>query len=123
MPDIWRIYRVRNCCHTHPPKDKFVVIVCRDIEYMGFLVNSTINQYILKRPYLLECQVVLSESDYGFLSHDSYLDCGRIYAFEDAELVVGLELVNDETKAKIKTAVSTSKTIEKKYKDLILSNR
>lgn len=90
---------------------------------MGFLVNSTINQYILKRSYLYECQVMLSASDYGFLSHDSYLDCGRIYGFEDAELVIGLELVNDKTKAKIKKAVSTSKTIEKKYKDLISSNR
>ncbi len=65
----------------------------------------------------------LIESDYGFLFHDSHLDCGRIYVFEDAELVVGLGLVNDKTKAKIKTAVSTPKTIEKKYKDLILSNR
>jgi hypothetical protein len=90
---------------------------------MGFLVNSTIHPFILKRPYLLECQVMLRNSDYGFLFHDSYLDCGRIYAFKDAELVVGLELVNDKTKADIKTAVAKSKTIEKKYQDLILSNR
>ena len=122
MPDIWRIYRIKNCYHTHPHKDKFIVIVCRDAEYMGFLVNSTINHYVLDRPYLLKCQVMLRESDYGFLSHDSYLDCGQIYSFKDGELVVGLELIHDKTKAEIKTAVSASKTIAKRYKDLILSN-
>jgi hypothetical protein len=123
MPDIWRVYRIKKCRYTHPPKDKFVVIVCRDIEYMGFIVNSKIHPFILKRPHLLKCQVTLTNSDYGFLFHDSYLDCGRIYAFKDAELIVGLELVNDKTKADIKSAVVQSKTIEKKYKDLILSNR
>jgi len=90
---------------------------------MGFLVNSGIHQYVLNRPYLLKCQVMLRESDYGFLSYDSYLDCGQIYPFKDSELVVVLELVNDKTKAEIKTAVSVSKTVVKKYKDLILSNR
>lgn len=123
MPNIWRVYRIKKCRYTHPPKDKFVVIVCKDTECMGFLVNSTIHPFILKRPYLLQCQVMLSNSDYSFLFHDSYLDCGRIYAFEDDQLVVGLELVNTKTKADIKLAVTNSKTIEKKYRDLILGNR
>jgi hypothetical protein len=123
MPDVWRIYRIKRCRHTHPPKDKFAVIVCRDMEYMGFLVNSTINQFISRRPYLLRCQVMLSESDYNFLSHDSFLDCGQIYCFKDTELEIGLGLISSKTKAEIKTAVSISKTITKKYKDLILSNR
>ena len=122
MADIWRVYRVRNCRHTHPPKAKFVVIVCRDVEYMGFLVNSTINQFIVKKPYLLECQVTLSKSDYGFLFRDSYLDCGRIYSFDDAELIIGLELINDKTKTEIKNAVSKAKTVAKRYQKLILDN-
>jgi hypothetical protein len=120
MPDIWRVYRVRKCRYTHPPKDKFVVIVCRDLEYMGFLVNSTISQFVLKRSFLLECQVMLDDSDYGFLSHNSYLDCGQIYAFPDSELMIGLQTINDKTKTEIKRVVSISKTIAKKYKDLIL---
>jgi hypothetical protein len=122
MPDVWRVYRVKNCRHTHPPKNKFVVIVCRDTEYMGFLVNHTINQFVANRPYLLECQVILSKSDYGFLFQDSYLDCGQIYAFKDAELTVGLELVNDKTKAEIKTVASKAKTIAKRYQNLILDS-
>ena len=103
-------------------KDKFVVIVCRDIECMGFLINSTISRFIAKRPYMAECQITLSKLDYGFLFHDSYLDCARIYAFEDNELIVGLELVNDKTKAEIKTVVSKATTIEKRYQELILNS-
>lgn len=122
MPDIWRAYRVKNCRHTNPTKDKLVVIVCRDAEYMGFLINSTISKFIVKKPYMAECQIVLSKSDYGFLFHDSYLDCAQIYAFEDAELMVGLELVNDKTKAEIKTIVSKAKTIAKCHQNLILNS-
>jgi len=122
MPDIWRVYRVKNCRHTNPPKDKFIVIVCIDVECMGFLINSTISAFILKKPYMAECQVALSKSDYGFLFHDSYLDCAQIYAFKYAELIVGLGLVNDKTKAEIKTVVSKAKTIEKRYQELILNS-
>ena len=120
MPDIWRVYLVRNCCHTHPSKDKFVVIMCRDIEFMGFLINSKISKFVLKKPDLLACQVILSTSDYGFLSHDSYLDCSQIYPFGDTELVIGRERINEKTKSEIKNVVSTAKTIEKHYKNLIL---
>ena len=122
MPDMWRVYRIKNCRYTSPHKDKFAVIVCKDAEYMGFLVNSTIARYISNRTYMLECQVILSKSDYGFLFHDSYLDCAQIYPFEDAGLVIGLEVVNDKTKAEIKAVVSIARTIEKRYQNLILNN-
>lgn len=41
------------------------------------MINSQINQYILKRPRLLACQVELKGKDYGFLSHDSYANCAQ----------------------------------------------
>lgn len=122
MPEIWRVYRVKDCRHTTPHKDKFVVIVCRDAEFMGFLINSTINRFIAKRPHLAECQIMLSKSDYGFLFHDSHLNCARICSFRDNELMVGLELINEKTKAEIKKAVSNAKTIEKRYQELILNS-
>jgi len=122
MPDLWRVYRIKECHYINPPKLKFIVIVCKDVEYMGFLINSTINQFITKRPSLLECQIILSQSDYGFLSHDSYLNCAQLYAFKDAELVVGLDLVNDKTKSDIKTVVSKAKTIETRYQNLIVNS-
>lgn len=120
MPSVWQVYHVKNCCYTHPPKNKYVVIVCKDVEFMGFLVNSKLSSFILKRPDLLICQVVLSASDYGFLSHDSYLDCGQIYPFDDDVLVISVSDINKKTMSAIKIAVSKAKTIEKHYKDLIL---
>jgi hypothetical protein len=123
MPDVWRIYHIRNCPHTYPIlKDKFVAIVCRDIEFMGFFINTTINQFIQKRPALLACQVIIQVSDYGFLSHNSYIDCSKLYPFEDVKLVDGRELINNQTKADIKRVISISKTIEKCYLKLILGN-
>jgi len=122
MPDIWRVYRVKYCAHTNPPKNKIVVIVCRDVEFMGFLVNSTINRFITARPDMFVCQIMLSKSDYGFLFHDSYLDCAQIYPFGDEELVIGLKFISEKTKTEIKQVVSKAKTIEERYKKLIAAN-
>ena len=119
MPDVWRTYRIKDCRHTMPRKDKFTIIVCKDAEYMGFLVNSAIHPYISKRPYLLECQIILTKAHYGFLFHDSYLDCTKIYPFEDNELDIGLGIISDKTKAEIKLVVAKARTIEERYKNLI----
>jgi hypothetical protein len=122
MPDVWRIYRVKNCRHTHPPKDKFILVVCHDKEFMAFLINSEINQFIVKRPHLLASQILFKRAEHGFLFHDSYLDCSRIYPFSDSDLNVGLEIVDEQTKIEIRNAVSESKTIELRYMKLIISN-
>ena len=122
MSNIWRIYRIKNCRYTSPRKLKFIVIVCKDVEHMGFLINTKISPYISNRPHMLECQIALSKSDYGFLFHDSYLDCATIYAFNDDELVVGLEMVNNKTKTEIKEVVSKAKMITKRHKKMILDN-
>ena len=122
MPDVWRVYRIKKCRHTFPPKPKLVVLVCKDEEYMGFLVNSEISEYISKKPYLLACQIVMSESEYGFLFYKSYFDCARIYPFKDNELVIGLEFVSDKTKAEIKEVVAKAKTITGHQRNLILNS-
>ncbi|MBQ9363839.1 MAG: hypothetical protein IJT97_10555 [Bacteroidaceae bacterium] len=41
------------------------------------MINSQINQYIMKRPQLLACQVELKAANYDFLSHDSYANCAQ----------------------------------------------
>jgi len=122
MPDTWCIYHITNCSHARPtPKDKFAAIVCRDAECMGFLINSSINKFILNRPPLLVCQVKIKASDYGFLDHDSYIDCIDLYPFEDTELIDRLCSIDVATKAEIKKAVVNSKTIAPYYQRLICS--
>lgn len=61
--------------------EKFIVIA--DVErgkvlVCTVLINSKINQYILKRPQLLACQVEIKADDYDFLSHNSYINCASL---------------------------------------------
>ena len=122
MPDIWRIYHVRNSPHTTPTKDKFVVIVCIDNTPLGFFINSNIHPYVQNRPKLLECQILIRASDNWFLNHDSYIDCTQLYQFGDDNLVDGREIANEEIKNEIKRVVSNATLIEKRYRNSILNN-
>jgi hypothetical protein len=47
------------------------ILVC------SVMINSQINQYIMRRPKLLACQVELKCADYDFLSHDSFANCAQ----------------------------------------------
>ena len=60
--------------------EKFIVIAGVEGEKVlvcTVLINSVINQYILKRPKMLACQVEVKATDYDFLSHDSYINCAQ----------------------------------------------
>lgn len=60
--------------------EKFLIIagVAKDrILVCSVMINSQINQYIMKRPRLLACQVELKGDNYDFLSHDSYANCAQ----------------------------------------------
>jgi hypothetical protein len=60
--------------------EKFVVIVGVEAEKVlvcTVLINSKINQYILKRPKMLACQVEVKADNYDFLSHNSYINCAQ----------------------------------------------
>ena len=88
---------------------------------MGFLINSTISKYIQNRPHLLICQALIEESNNKCLSRDSYADCIDLYEFEDTELIEYYDPISKQAMARIKEAVKSSKTIEVRYKKLILS--
>jgi len=59
------------------PDDKFCVIVHVD-PFVVFYVNSNINDYVQKRPYLKDKQIKLSSGYYKFFTHDSYIDCSKL---------------------------------------------
>jgi len=121
MPEIWHLYHVQNCRHARPvPKDKYVAIVCRDLEPMGFLINSVIHRYIKNRPELYICQAFIEKANHKCLSRNSYVDCIDLYKFKDVELTEDYGSISKRAVARIKRAVSNSKTIEKRYKKLIL---
>jgi hypothetical protein len=122
MPDIWCIYHVSNCIYAKPsPKNKFVSIVCRSPNYMGFLINTDIHPFIMGKPDLLSCQVKILASQYKFLDHDSYINCVDLYQFKQTDLVNYCVPVNIVTKTEIIKAVKNSKTIELRFQKMILT--
>lgn len=122
MSDIWCVFYVKACQYTHPRKNKFVVIVCKDSDCMGFLFNSGIGDFVKKRPELNKCQLPVSKSDYHFLHHNSYIDCGRIYPFDYEELLDGRGELLPTTISSIKKLVRESTLLEKRYIKMILTN-
>lgn len=87
---------------------------------MGFFINSSIHEYIQNRPDLLASQAVIEESNHKCLSRDSYVNCIKLYPFEDTELVEDRGSISEQAMIRIKEAVDKSKTIEVRYKKLIL---
>lgn len=60
--------------------EKFLIVAGVDKERIlvcSVMINSQINQYIMKRPKMLACQLELKEAEYTFLSHDSYVNCAQ----------------------------------------------
>lgn len=88
---------------------------------MGFLINSSIRKFIQNQPHRLRCQALIEKSNHKCLSRDSYVDCIDLYEFEDTELIEDYGLISKQAMARIKEAVNNSKTIEERYKKLILS--
>ena len=120
---LWHIYWVPACRHTRPdPKDKLAVIVCRDTNPMGFLINSRIHPWISSDPQRLACQAEITAAEHSCLIHDSYVDCLELYEFNDGELQNQRDPVSQAAQAEMKLAVAQSKTIIKRYKDLIANS-
>ncbi|GAG59274.1 unnamed protein product [marine sediment metagenome] len=118
MVALWHIYYVKKCRCTHPPKGKFVAVVCTSPNPYGFLVNSEIAPFIKKRPEFLASQVMIEVLRYSFLTHNSYIDCSRLRSFKSGELH-SIQNINNNTRKAIKGIVSGSRLIEPIYKKLI----
>jgi len=118
MTAPWHIYRVNNCRHTTPPKDKYVVIVCLNPNPYGFLINSEVSSFVRSRPELLSSQVRVTAAKYGFLKHDSYINCGQLFSFKSGELH-SVQGVQNNTRGEVKRVVAGSRLIAPIYKRLI----
>jgi hypothetical protein len=118
MVPPWHIYHVNECRHTTPRKPKYVAIVCLNPNPYGFLINSEISRFIKHSPALLSSQVAITAERYGFLKHDSYINCGQLYSFRSGELHSVQDVQNNTRKA-IQRIVANSTLIEPVYRRLI----
>ncbi len=70
-----------SCEFTHPPKDKYIVLVCPVATLprpLLFVINSDIHPLLYRNPHTRSCQLQLNAADYDFLDHDSYVDCTNV---------------------------------------------
>ena len=66
------------CDFTEPPKNKYFLVASINPLVLLFVVNSNVNTFIQNRPKLFEAQILLKQTDYSFLDHDSFLACHEI---------------------------------------------
>jgi len=119
------------CAFITPPKDKYLLLLCRSAPPLLFMINSRIPAFVQARENLRQCQVRLDPADYSFLDHESWLDCSRVInQFDDEEIVN--QVMQDSgrvkgplkrsTKDQVARAVERARTISTADKSLIVSS-
>ena len=110
-------------------KPKFLVLVATDDpEFLTFIVNSEINPFIKKRPYLLQCQVTIDADAHAFLKTDSHVACHAVWPVKKEEVVQALLAdmsglkgdVSAGVRSRIIEAVKVAKTIDRDKKSRII---
>ena len=113
---------------SNPAKDKYLVLVCLGPHALLLVINSRISQYVDQRQHLLSCQVSLRATDYGFLDHDSYIDCSKVITdFHEQtirdQLLADTSRIKGElgpiTKGLVLQAIRSARTISPLHKELI----
>lgn len=118
-----------HCDFTTPPKDKFLVLVAVEPEPLFFAINSTVNEFIRRRDYLMQCQVEIGHEDHSFLRHHSFVNCTEAHKIALREVYEQLErdirrlkdVVSPRVHEQIVAAVKFAKTLIAKQKTEILS--
>lgn len=119
------------CPFTEPPKEKCAILLRLGNPTLLFLINSRIHDYIANRPDLAACQLLIAQSDYGFLAHDSYIDCSNaIDDFSDKDVldqIIGdisrvKGTLNPRTIQDVKRIVRQARTISAFHARIILSS-
>ena len=65
----------------------FVVIGENESELVGFFfINSRINQFISNKEEMLNLQIPIAPESYGFLTHESYLNCASLTTIDKNKL-------------------------------------
>ncbi len=119
-----------RCEFISPAKDKYLVLLSKESKCLLFMINSKIARFIQADKHLLACQVKLDASKYGFLDHDSWLNCIDVKSMLleeiQKQLVQDLSRIkgelNSETIIQIRKAVQQAQTLSPAHKKRILAS-
>ena len=117
------------CDFTTPPKEKFLALACINPDPWFFIINSDINDYVRKKPYLEKCQVRIDVANHTFLDHDSYIDCTRLHRIPATEIhrQLGADfnriktVLSQNVKANVIAAIKFARTLSQEEKASILA--
>lgn len=111
-------------------KPKFLILVAEDDpEFLTFIVNSDINQFILNRPDLLKCQVSIDAASHNFLDRDSHVACDKVWPVRRDDVIRALMAdpsgikgdISPDVRVQIIAAVKFAKTLDKDKKGKIMA--
>lgn len=111
-------------------KPKFLILIAEDDpEFLTFIVNSDINQFILNKPHLLQCQVSIDAENHVFLKKDSHVACDKIWPIRREDVIQALIVdpsgikgdISPDVRSQIVAAVKFAKTLDKDKKNRIIA--
>jgi len=122
---LWHVYLCPRCNASDPPKDKYVVIVCkRKDSVWGFFINSNIPRFILASPELASSQIEIDPTECSnILKRNSFIGCNDLKDFYTWEITKHFCALKGQTIEAILTAVETSTTIDPEKIQLIKASR
>jgi hypothetical protein len=120
--ECWSVYFIPNCKHTNIPKDKYVIAACIETDAMAFFINSEPTEWMKSRSFYSKCVVKISKNEHNFLRRDSYVMCDVIKPYTGSEISHFMGIVTNSVKSEMLNAIHLCPLLERKYKQLILSN-
>ncbi len=126
----WTVARIP--CRFPPPlgaKEKLLMVgSASEARILLLVINSAVDEYVQRRPQLLQCHVLLRAAAHSFLTRDAYVDCTDVLRVQ-ADCLVG-RICQDMSRIKgvispaarqaIYNAVEASVTIAQTIKDEVL---
>jgi hypothetical protein len=67
---------------TTPRKWKRCVVACLEPKPVLLLINSRVNPFVIDRPELRACQVLLDAANHQFMRYDSWIDCSDPFGYQ-----------------------------------------
>jgi len=121
---IWHVYLCPKCNASDPPKDKYVVTVCKRKDTIwGFFINTPDSKFIRSHPELQKQQVTITPDDCRVLRYESNIGCDALKEFYAWELSKRECALTDALKQAILTSVELSDTLDAEKVQIIKDNQ
>lgn len=104
-----------------PVKSKYTVVVSiNGNDVYGFLLNSKTPQFIQNQPRLHVCEIDLTVQQQPWMTHNSHIDCTRMYSFTPNEFNQDKGVLPADALTALLKAVRSCPMLKRKEKNMVL---